>query len=61
MRAGGAVGAGTDRLLLVVAVVVVVVKAKLQPILFGRSSPESIEHHASAVLNDTSFSEKFSA
>ena len=55
-------GAGTDRLLLMMAVVVVVVvKAKLQPIFFGRSSPESIEHHASAVLNDTSFREKFSA
>ena len=59
MGAGGAVGAGTDRLLLVMAVVIVVVKAKLQSILFGWSSPESIEHHA--VLNDTSFRDKFSA
>ena len=49
MRARGAVGAGTDRLLLVVSVVV---EAELQTILFWRSSPQTIEHHA--VLNDTS-------
>ena len=51
MRAGGAVGARADRLLFVVAVVVVV-EAELQTILFWRSSPETVEHHA--VLNDTS-------
>ena len=45
-------GARADRLLFVVAVVVIVVEPELQTILFWRSSPETVEHHA--VLNDTS-------
>lgn len=56
MRAGGAVGAGADRVLLV-TVVIVIIQAEIQSILFWRGSPESIQHRA--VLNDTNFKTVF--